>query len=120
VDKRKNVIDVGGMVRFIMCNLVNGDDFPIVGEHHRSKHRRGYFLHNIHVAMSKQDIVIEWGVDNFNVYLDGFSPKFDGDILEDPFRGGWSTIIGTQGDGGWYYLSGAKFLPYYFGHDACG
>jgi hypothetical protein len=71
-----------------MCNLVDGDNFPIVGEHHHSKYRRGYYLHSVHVATSKQDIVIEPGIDKFNVDEDGFSPKFDGDILEDPFRGG--------------------------------
>jgi hypothetical protein len=120
VDKRKNVINVGGMVMLIMCNLADDDDFTIVGEHHRLKHRRGYYLQIIHVAMSKKDIVIKQGVDNFNVDEDGFSPKFDGDILEDPFRGGCSVNIGSQGDGRWYYLRGDKFLPYYFGHDACG
>jgi hypothetical protein len=84
-----------------MCNLVNGDDFPVVGEHHL-KHRRSYFLHRLHVAMSKQDIVIERDVDNLNVDEDGFASEFDGDILEEPFRGGWETIIGSQGNGRWY------------------
>jgi hypothetical protein len=90
------------MVRIIMCNLVDGDNFPVVGEHHRSKQKRGYCLHSVHVATSKQDIVIKQGIDNFNIYEDGFTPKFDGEILEDPFRGGWSTIIDSQGDGRWY------------------
>jgi hypothetical protein len=70
-----------------MCKLVNGDDFPVMGEHHRTKHIRGYNLHSIHVATSEQDIVIKWGIYKFNVNQDGFSPKIDGDILEDPFRG---------------------------------
>jgi hypothetical protein len=108
------------MVRLIMCNLVDGENFPIVAEHHHSKHKRGYCLHSVHVAMSKQYFVIKWGIDNFNVYEDGFAPNFDGDILEESFRGGWSTIIGSQGDGRWYYLRGDKFFPYYFGHDTCG
>jgi hypothetical protein len=60
-----------------------------------SKQRRGYCLHSIHVEMSKQDIVIEQGVNNVHVYEDGFPPEFNGDILEDPFRGGWSTVIGS-------------------------
>jgi hypothetical protein len=83
MDKRQDVIDVGIMVRPIMCNLVNGDDFPIVGEHHCSKQRIGYFLHSINVAMSKQDILIKWGVDKLNVYEDGFSSEFDVEILEE-------------------------------------
>jgi hypothetical protein len=91
-----------------------------MGEHHRSKHRRGHYLHSVHVSSSKQDVVIEWGVNNLNVDKDGFSPKFNGDILKDLFRGGWLTIIISQSDGGWYYLRGAKFFPYNFGHDACG
>jgi len=76
VNKGKNVIDVGRMVRLIMCNLFDGDDFPIMGEHDHSKHRRGYHLHSVHVTTSKQDIIIEWGIDKFNVNEDGFSPKF--------------------------------------------
>jgi hypothetical protein len=80
--------------------LVDGDDLSVVGEHHHSKHRRGHNLHSVHVAMSKQDVVIERGVDNFNVDKDGFSPKFDGDILKESFRRGWSSIIRSQSDGG--------------------
>jgi hypothetical protein len=75
------------MVILIMYDFVYSDDIPIVGGHHRSKHRRGYRLHSIHVAMSEQDIVIKWGFDKFDVDEDGFSPEFDGDILEDPFNG---------------------------------
>jgi hypothetical protein len=82
--------------------LVDGDDLPIVGEHHRSKHRRGHNLHSIHVATSKQDVVIEQGIDNLNVNKNGFSPEFNGDILKEPFRRGWSSIISSQSDGGWY------------------
>jgi hypothetical protein len=84
------------------------------------KHRRGYCLHSVHVATSEQDIVIEWGIDNFNVNKDSLSPEFNGDILKEPFRRGWSSIISSQSDGRWYELGGAKFLPYGFGHDACG
>jgi hypothetical protein len=50
-----------------MCNLVGVDNFPIVAEHHHSKHRRGYHLHNVHVSMYKQDIVIKRGINNFNI-----------------------------------------------------
>jgi hypothetical protein len=34
MEKGEDVIDVGGMVRIIMCKLVDGDDIPIMGEHH--------------------------------------------------------------------------------------
>jgi hypothetical protein len=36
--------------------------------------------------MTKQEIVIEWSVDNFDVYENSFSLDFNGDILEEPFR----------------------------------
>jgi hypothetical protein len=70
-----------------MCKLVDGDNFPVVGEHHHTKNKRGYCLHSIHVAMSEQDIVIEWGVNNFNVNQDSFSPKFYKEVLEEPCKG---------------------------------
>jgi hypothetical protein len=52
--------------------------------------------------MSKQDVVIEQSVDNLNVNNNGFFPEFNGDILKEPFRRGWSSIISSQSDGGWY------------------
>jgi hypothetical protein len=66
-----------------------------MGEHHGSKDRRGKCLHSIRVAMTEQDIVIEWGVDKFNVNENGLAPEFDMDILEDPFRRIWSSIISS-------------------------
>jgi hypothetical protein len=93
---------------------------PQQGEHHRVKYRRGVWLHNVHVATSEKYIVIKWGIDNSNVDKDGFPPEFNGDILKDPFRRGWSSIISSQSDGGWYYLRRNDFFPYNFVHDACG
>jgi hypothetical protein len=61
--------------------------------------------------MSKQDVVIEKSVNNLNVNKNGFSPEFNRDILKEPFKRGWSSIISSQSDGGWYYLRGAKFFP---------
>jgi hypothetical protein len=37
--------------------------------------------------MTKQDIVVEWGIDNLNVNQNGFSPELDEDILEESFKG---------------------------------
>jgi hypothetical protein len=45
--------------------------------------------------MTEQDIIIEWCVDNFDVDEDSLAPKFNGDILEEPFRRGWSSIISS-------------------------
>jgi hypothetical protein len=92
---RENVIDVGRWVRLIMGDLVNGNDLPIMGEHHCSKDGRGNYLNSIHVATTKQDIIIKWGVDNFNVNKNGLAPKFYGDILEESFRRQWSSIISS-------------------------
>jgi hypothetical protein len=91
-----------------------------MGEHHGSKHRRGNCLHNIHVATTEQDIVIEWGIDNLNVNKNGFTPEFNGNILEEPFGRRWSSVISSKVMARWYEIGGAKFLPYGFGHDACG
>lgn len=102
MNKGDDVMDVGGMVRLVMCKLVDGDDIPIMGEHHRTKHRRGDCLHSIHVVASEQDIVIKLGIDNFNVNEDGFSPKFYGDILTKPCGRCWSTVISSKGDGRGY------------------
>jgi hypothetical protein len=100
--------------------LVDSDDIPIVGEHHGTKHRRGHNLHHIHVAMSKQDVVNDRSIDNFNVNEDSFAPKFNEDILEESLERGWSSVVSPQSNGGWYELRRANFLLDDFGHDACG
>jgi hypothetical protein len=45
--------------------------------------------------MTEQDIIIEWGVDNFDIDENSLAPEFDGDILEEPFRRGWSSVISS-------------------------
>jgi hypothetical protein len=102
MNKGEDVIDVGEMVSLVMCKLVDGDDLPIMGEHHRMKQRRGYHLHIIHVVAFEQDIVIKLGINNFNVNEDGFSPKFYGDILTKPCGRCWSTVVRSKGDGRGY------------------
>ena len=72
-----------------MCKLVDGDDLPIMGEHHRMKHRRGDYLHSINAVASKQDIVIKMSINKFNVNEDGFAPKFYGDILTKTYGRCW-------------------------------
>jgi hypothetical protein len=78
--------------------MVNGDDLPIMGEHHCMKHRRGDGLHRIHVVASEQDITITLSIDKFNVNEDGFSPKFDGDILIKSCERCWLIVISLKGD----------------------
>ena len=86
----------------------------------RNIEEAGHLLHDVHVATSKQDVEIERGVNNLNFDKDCFSPEFNEEILKDPFRRGWLSIISSQSDGGWYYHGGANIFPYIFGHDACG
>ena len=45
--------------------------------------------------MSEQDIIIEWGVDDFDIDENSLALEFDGDILEDPFKRGWSSVISS-------------------------
>jgi hypothetical protein len=66
-----------------------------MGEHHCSKDGRGNCLHSVHVATTEQDIIIEWGIDNFNVDENGLTPEFYRDVLEEPFRRRWSSIISS-------------------------
>jgi hypothetical protein len=58
-----------------------------MGKDHGSEYRKGDDFHRIHVATTKQDIVVERGVDNLDVNQNDFSPKLDGDILEESFGG---------------------------------
>jgi hypothetical protein len=64
-----------------------------MGKHHGLEHGRGDCLHKIHVAMTKQNIIVEWGINELNVNKDGFSPEFDGEILEEPFGRRGSFVI---------------------------
>jgi hypothetical protein len=57
-----------------------------MGKHHCSKDERGNCLHSVHVSMTEQDIIIDWGVNNFNVDENSLSPEFYRDILEETFR----------------------------------
>jgi hypothetical protein len=64
-------------------------------EHHCSKDERGNCLHSIHVVATEQDIIIEWGIDNFNVDENGLAPEFYRDVLEEPFGRRWSFLISS-------------------------
>ena len=66
-----------------------------MGEHHCLKDGICHCLHSVHVATTEQDIIIERGVDNFDVDENSISPEFNKDILEESFRRGWSSIISS-------------------------
>jgi hypothetical protein len=55
-----------------------------MGEHDCPKNGRGHYLHSIHVAMSKQDIVIELSVDNFDVDENSFPLSSIGTFWKSP------------------------------------
>jgi hypothetical protein len=73
------------------CETSYGNDLPIVREHHCPKDGRCHCLHSVHVATTEQDIIIEWGIDNFDIDENSLSPK-NGEILEEPFKRGLSII----------------------------
>jgi hypothetical protein len=70
--------------------------------------------------MTKQDVVVEHSIDNFNLNEDIFSLEFNDDILEESLGRGGSFIVSPQSNGRGYEIWRAKFLPYGFGNDACG
>jgi hypothetical protein len=45
--------------------------------------------------MTEQDIIIERGIDKFDINENSLSLEFDGDILEEPFKRGWSSVISS-------------------------
>jgi hypothetical protein len=67
--------------------MIDGNDLSIMGKHHGSENRRGDDFHSVHIATTKQDIVVERGIDNLNVNQNGFSPELNRNILEESFRG---------------------------------
>jgi hypothetical protein len=73
-------------------------NFPIVGEDHGVKHRRSDFLHHIHVAMSKENVVVQRGINDLNVNQDHFILYLYGEILENPLEFRWVAMIGPEGD----------------------
>jgi hypothetical protein len=68
-------------------SLVTYAIIAIMGKHHGLEHKRGDDLYSIHVATNKQDIVVEWGINNLNVNHNGFVPDLYRDILEESFGG---------------------------------
>jgi hypothetical protein len=48
-------------------------------------------------------------IDNFNVNEDSLALEFNREILKDPFRRGWSSIIISHSNGGWYKLGEPSF-----------
>jgi hypothetical protein len=70
--------------------------------------------------MFEQDVVVKQSINKFNVNEDSFASEFNRDILEESLERGGSSIVSPQSNGRWYELRRAKFLPYGFGHDACG
>jgi hypothetical protein len=56
-----------------------------VGEEHGVKYRGGYYFHSIHVATFKEDVVIQLGIDDFDVDENIFTSYFYGNILVEAF-----------------------------------
>ena len=56
-----------------VCQLVYNNDAILVGEHHNAEDRGGYDRHGIHITLTKEYIVVQLGVQEFNVYKDRLS-----------------------------------------------
>ena len=63
VDSREDMFRSGRSFRIVIRQLVNGHDLPIMGEHQESKDGRGNDSHCIHITTSKEEVVIELGIE---------------------------------------------------------
>jgi hypothetical protein len=61
------------MIGFIVIQLVDGEYLPIVREEHGVEYKRGNGFHGVHVASSKYDVVVQLGIDDFDIDENHFS-----------------------------------------------
>jgi hypothetical protein len=64
-----------------------------VGEVHGVKYRGGYCFHSVHEATSKEDVVIQLGIDEFDVDVNVFTSYFSKKILVEALWLGWVAIV---------------------------
>jgi hypothetical protein len=81
-----------------MFQLVNGDEFPISREYHGAKQKCSDSLHRVNATTSKENVIVQGGIDDLDVNQDHFSYYLYRNILKQPLRLGWETIIGSKGD----------------------
>ena len=53
-----------------MCQLVDSNDAVLMGEHHSSEDGGSDGQHGVHINPSKEYIVVQLGIPDFNVYKD--------------------------------------------------
>ena len=61
-------------MRLVLCKVVKGDDFPIVGEHHFMEDGRGKHLHDVHITMSEEEVVADLGINEIYIEHNHHSP----------------------------------------------
>ena len=61
-------------MRLVLCRIVKGDDFPIVGEHHVMEDGRGKFHHDVHITMRKEEVVVDLGINEICIEHNHHSP----------------------------------------------
>ena len=80
--------------------LVNGDNLAIMREKHLAVDCRWDGRHGIGVTTPQKDVVVERGIDNFNVNTDSLTGKGDRAVTKNTNGLGGMAIPRTEGDGG--------------------
>jgi hypothetical protein len=86
----KDVIQIHSGHRFIVCQLWSTVmTFPLWGKIMVQNTDKEDFLHHIHVATSKENVLFQGGVNDLDVNQDHFSCYLYGDVLKNPLGLRW-------------------------------
>ena len=99
-DNRNGGLRRGLRFRFMIRQLVNGDDLAIMREKHLAVDEGWDDRHGIGVTTPQKDVVVERGIDNFNVDTDSLTGKGDREVWKKTNGLGGMAIPRTEGDGG--------------------
>ena len=68
-------------------------------------------MHGIHVATSKEEVLIKLGADNLNVNQNNFASQLNREIRENPLGMSREAIVGARSSGGRLKSRGPDFFP---------
>ena len=80
-------------------------------KHQESKNGGSHDFHGIHVATSKNEVIIKFGVNNLNINQNSFTDYINRNIQKNSLGLYRAPIIGTKCGRGWLEGMGPKFLP---------
>ena len=104
----------------VISQLVDGDYLSIVRKRHLVKNHGWDSRHGIGVASPQENVVIERGVNDFDVNTNSLARKSDRTITEEANRlGGVATPL-SKGDHGRGQLRRSELLPNQSGHHTGG